>query len=277
MIKRLVVGVAGTPALQAKIEHTVDLALRHDAEISVLSVVDVDRLSLVGPVPIGAGKHAQDMREGRIERSHGLDENAIAKFEAACRDAKVPVQVIRQEGDPLDVLPAAWRYHDLCVLGARGWFDYDLLADPQDALLKVIAAGVRPILAVTDDFRPIRKALIAYNGSLESAKTMKQFVQMSLWPEMELHILCVGKPKTQEEPHAMLDQAGAYCRLYGYEPTLARVDGDVQLAVLDHAAAIKADVIVLGSSYRKILLFRRFGKNALGLIKMSEVPLFLSH
>jgi nucleotide-binding universal stress UspA family protein len=163
------------------------------------------------------------------------------------------------------------------VLGARGWFDYDLLADPQDALLKVIATGVRPILAVTDDFRPIRKALIAYNGSLESAKTMKQFVQMSLWPEMELHILCVGKPKTQEEPQAMLDQAGAYCRLYGYEPTLARVDGNVQLAVLDHAAAIKADVIVLGSSYRKMLLLRRFGKNALGLIKMSEVPLFLSH
>lgn len=277
MIKRVVVGVAGTPALQAKIEYTVDLARRHNAEISVLSVVDLDRLSLVGPVPIGAGKYAQDMRKGRIERSHRLDENAIAKFESACTAAKIPVRVIRQEGDPLDVLAAAWRYHDLCVLGARGWFDYDVVPEPQNALLKLIAGGVRPILTVTVDARPLCKALIAYNGSLESAKAMKQFVQMSLWRDMDVHIVCVGKPKTQEEPQALLDQAAAYCQLYGYEPTLAHVEGDVQSALLSHATAIEADVIVLGSSYRKVLLSQRFGKNALGLIKMSEVPLFLSH
>lgn len=226
---------------------------------------------------IGAEKYAQDMREGRIERSHGLDENAIARFESACADAEIPVRVIRQEGDPVDVLAAAWRYHDLCVLGARGWFDYDVLPEPQNALLKLIARGVRPILTVTVDVRPIRKALIAYNGSLASAKAMKQFVQMSLWPDMDVHIVCVVKPKTQEEPQALLHQAAVNCRLYGYDPILAQVEGEVRSALLSHAATIEADVIVLGSSYRKVLLSQRVGKNALGLIKMSDVPLFLSH
>lgn len=277
MIKRLLVGVAGTPAMPAKIRHAVDLAKRHGAEISILSVVDVDRLSNLGPVPLGAAKYAHDMRKGRIARSHSLDENAIATFEAACEDAAVPIQVVRQEGDPLKAVTAAWRYHDLCMLGARGWFDHGVVEDPQDALLQLIAGGVRPVLAVTDEIRPMRKALIAYNGSLESAKTMKQFIQMALWPDLEIHIVCVGKPKSGEDAKTMLEQAAAYCRLYGHEPVVDQIEGTGHDALRIYAKDMAADVIVMGSSYRKMLLLKRFGKNALTMIKSSDIPLFLSH
>lgn len=277
MIKRLLVGVAGTPALPAKIRCTVDLAKLHGAEISILSVVDVERLSSLGPVPLGAGKYAQDMRKGRIARSHSLDETAIATFEAACEEAGVPVRVVRQETDPLEAVTSTWRYHDLCVLGARGWFDHAVVADPHDALLTLIAGGVRPVLAVTEEIRPMRKALIAYNGSLESAKTMKQFIQMALWPDMEIHIVCVGKPKSGEDVTTLFEQAAAYCRLYGHEPMTDNIEGEVRDVLHSYAKAMGADVIVMGSSYSKMLLLKRFGKNALGLIKSSEVPLFLSH
>lgn len=277
MIKRLIVDVSGMTVLKAKIEFAVDLAQRHGAEISLLSVVDVERLSLIGPVPIGAGKHAHDMRKARIEQSHKLDESAIADFEAACAAAEIPVRVIREEGDPLDVLADAWRYHDLFVIGARGWFDDDVVVQPRETLLKVIAHGVRPMCAVTEYMRPIRTALIAYNGSPGSANSMKRFIQMSLWPEVRVHIVCVGKPKSRETPQTVLDQAAAYCRQHGYDPVPAQIEGDVPSGLLDHAAAIEADMIVLGSSYFKVLWNERFGKNALGLIKRSEIPLFLSH
>ena len=217
------------------------------------------------------------MRKGRIARSHALDETAIATFEAACEEAAVPFKVIRQETDPLEAVTAAWRYHDLVMLGARGWFDHAVVQDPQDALLKLIAGGVRPVLAITEEIRPIRKALIAYNGSLESAKTMKQFMQMALWPELEIRILCVGKPKSGEHVESVLEQAAAYCRLYGHEPSLESAEGNVCEVLRNSAKAMDADLIVMGSSYRKMLLLKRFGKNALGLIKTSEIPLFLSH
>lgn len=277
MIKRILVGVAGTPAMPAKVKHTVDLAKLHGAEISILSVVDVARLSALGPVPLGAGKYAQDLREGRIARSHELDENAIAAFESACGEANVPVEVIRQEEDPIVAVTSAWRYHDLCILGARGWFDHGVVEDPQNALLKLITSGVRPVLAITENIRPIRKALIAYNGSLESAKTMKQFIQMALWPDLELHVVCAGKPKSGEDAKVVLEEAANYCRAYGHKPVVDHTEGDAQDVLLSYAKAMAADIIVLGSSYRKMLLQKRFGKNALGLIKNSEIPLFLSH
>ncbi len=223
------------------------------------------------------GQYAQELRDSRAKRSHRLDENAIGTFEAACKSAGVPLRAIREEGRPLEVLTKVWRYHDLCLLSARGWFDYGVLPEPQNELLKLIASGVRPILTVTETPRPFRRALVAYNGSFESAKSMKQFLQMSLWPNMELHIACVGKPKSEEAPNELLENAAGYCRLYGHSPVGVHLDGDIQEALLRHAEKVEADVIVLGSSYRKILLMKRFGRNALALIKESKVPLFLSH
>ncbi len=277
MIKRLLVGIAGTPALQAKIDYTLDLAQRHKAEVSLLSVVDRDRLTAVGPVPIGAGHYAENLRRGRVERSHKLDENAITQFEAAGAKAKVTLRVLRAEGDPMEVIASAWRYHDLCILGLRGWFDHDVLPDPENALQQLISCAVRPILAVPERLRPVKRALIAYNGSLESAKTMKQFVQMNPWPDVRLHIVCVGKPKSGEAALTLLEDAQDYCRLHGYETTAAAREGASADTLLEEVEASDADLIAMGSSHRRVLLSRRFGKNALALIKRAEVPLFLSH
>ncbi len=277
MIKRLLVGVAGTPALKAKIDYTLDLARRHSAEVGLLSVVDRDRLAAVGPVPIGAGKYAEDLRQGRIARSHEMDETALARFEAAAAEAQVPLTTLRSEGDPLEIIAAAWRYHDLCVLGLRGWFDHDVLPDPENVLQQLISRSVRPILAVPETSRPVKKVLIAYNGSLESAKTMKQLVQLAPWPNATLHLVCVGKSKSGEEVQTLLEEATTYCRLHGYETSSTTREGQASDALLQEAEASGADLIAMGSSHRKLLLSRRFGRNALALIKTADLPLFLSH
>jgi nucleotide-binding universal stress UspA family protein len=275
MIKRILVGVAGTPALPSKIECAIDLAQRHDAEIGVLSVVDVDRLAKVGPVPLGAGHYAWRLREKRIERSHSLDENAIARFEEACKAANVPLHVIRSEKDPLKALTQLTRYYDLCVLGARGWFDYQVMPEPRNALLSVVAGGVRPILAITEGMDPVRRAVIGYNGSIESARTMKHFIQLALWPEMELHIVCVGSPKTGERREDLIDAAAACARAHGFDPILAHCEGDPAKALHEYAVGVNAGIIAIGSSCRRVLLNRRFGKNVRTLLETSDLPLFL--
>jgi hypothetical protein len=87
------------------------------------------------------------------------------------------------------------RYHDLMIFGLRSIFEYNVsivdlaIEEPKDTLARLITAGVRPIIAVSDTFRPIQKVLIAYSGSMESAKTMKRFVQMRLWPDAKLKIV----------------------------------------------------------------------------------------
>lgn len=277
MITRILVAVSGTAVGPAKLTQTLDLAKRHKAEITALSVIDVERLRHVGPVPIGAGHHAEHWREQRIEEARAAAEQRIAEMADLARQAGLKVHPLRVEGDPLDVLIRAWRYQDLCVLGARSWFEHGVVPQPADALLKVVAAGVRPLLTVTDATHTVHKALVAYNGSLESAKAMKQFAQMRIWPGIALHIVCVNGTKTGEPAERVLEDAAAYCRGQGFGCTAAQLDGQPSEVLLRHAHEVQADLIVLGSSFRKVLTLQRFGTNALTLLQTSDLPLFLSH
>jgi len=92
----------------------------------------------------GAGHHAGHWCAQRIDESHAAAERAIEDFAALCRADGVPVRVLTREGDPIDLLIDAWRYHDLCGLGVRGWFDHEVVAEPTRALLKLVAPGYGP-------------------------------------------------------------------------------------------------------------------------------------
>lgn len=279
MWKRILVGVSGAPGIEAKIAWALDLAKRHGASVGLLSVVNRDELRNVGPVPLGAGHYAEHLGEDRIQRSVAAAEQAIETFSAACSAAGIPCRVMREEGDPFEHLVRAWRYNDLCLLKARGWFDHGIIPEPENALLRLIANGMRPLLAVPDTVHPVRRVLIAYNGSLESAKAMKQFLQAPLWRGVEGHLLCTGAPKTGEKAERLLAAAADYARDHGFALNVSNPPSDAApwQVLLRHAAETGADAIVLGSSYRRVLFSQRFGRNAINLIRAAELPLFLSH
>lgn len=276
MLKRLLVGVAGTPATSSKIAHTIELAQRHGATVSLLSVIDMERLSKVGAVPLGAGHYAHAMRRERADTVNANAEAAIAQFADACRDAQVDVQILRHEAEPIGTLADVWRYHDLCVLGLRGWFGSGTIPEPENALLELIVRGIRPILAVSETRRTIRRVLIGYNGSMESAKTMKRFCQLALWPDMEFHIAAV-EGSTKEPTASLLADAASYCRTWGYRCDTAMLTGVPSTALLSYASQIDADLIAIGSSYQRIVIKNVFGPNALELAKTADRPVFLSH
>jgi nucleotide-binding universal stress UspA family protein len=249
------------------------VAARHNASVSLLSVIDVDRLARVGPVPVGANHHARQLREDRARQSRQNAADAIDRFVAAAELRKVPVRVLRDEGDPFTSLARAWRTHDLCVLGLRGWFDHVVVAEPEGALLRLITQGVRPILALPEVPHRIGKVLIAYNGSMESAKAMKRFCQMRLWPDARVEIAMVGG----EDVTPLLNDAADYVSDHGFAVSTARLSGLPERALNEHASAIEADLIVLGSGFRSALLGKVFGSTTLSMVKTSERPLLLSH
>ena len=66
MIKRILVALSGTPYTPVAVEHALELAATHGAEITGVTVTDLQRLANVGPVPVGAGAAAHSLTEHRI-------------------------------------------------------------------------------------------------------------------------------------------------------------------------------------------------------------------
>ncbi len=274
MIKRILVALSGTPFTDAAVRHALDLARLHEAELTGVTDVDLAKVADIGPVPMGAGAAAHDLVEHRLQLTEQQVTEAIEGFESACSEASRSCSVVRETGNPFERLIGLWRYHDLTVAGLRGLFEYGIYHNPDDLVLSLVSKGVRPILAVARAHRPIRNVLVAYNGSLESAKAMKRFVQMKLWPDIELGIVCFDKDR--DEAAELLADAASYCSLHGYEAETRRIEGAARDGLLRHAEQSGADLIVMGCASRARIFKHLLGDTTLHAIRHAEIPLFLA-
>jgi nucleotide-binding universal stress UspA family protein len=274
MIKRILVGLGGTEYTVSGINQAVALAMANDAEVTGVSVLDASRLSSVGPVPLGGGHYARELVEDRLAKAKNHVEWAAQEFTDACRAAGVRHRVLREEGEPFALLIDQARYHDLMIFGLRSLFEFDLVPDPQDSLVRLVQAGVRPLIAVSKGFYPVNKVLIAYSGSMESAKAMKRFVQMRLWPDAKLRV--VSFDHSADKTTQLVKDAAEYCAAHGFDVEEAVATGSPKDRLLPYAEEWGADLTVVGNSAQNLLLRRIFGETALHAIRNANRPLFLA-
>lgn len=276
MIRKILLGLGGTPYTAVAIQRAVELARRFEAEITGVTVLDLERLTkvrLAQEETIPAAMHRVVLTRDRIEET-------ISAFESACDAEGIKHQVKQEENEAsFDLMISLARYHDLMIFGLRSIFEYNVsvvdlsIEEPKDTLARLIAAGVRPIIAVSDTFMPVRNVLIAYSGSMESAKTMKRFVQMRLWPDAKLKI--VTFQRSEEKARQLLNDASEYCRAHGFHVEQESNPGPPKDLLLPLATQWQADMIVLGNSAGHLLTKRILGETALHIIRNADRPLFL--
>lgn len=109
---------------------------------------------------------------------------------------------------------------------------------------------------------------------MKSAKTIKRFMSMQLWPDLSVKVVTFEHPP--EVARELVDDVASYCRAYGVDAEVAHVTGSAQQQLLQHATDWKADLIVLGNSAKNVWLKKLLGETALHVIRHADVPLFLS-
>lgn len=276
MIKRILVGLTGTTYTSVAIQRAVALAKEHDAEVTGVTVLDpglLRRQAQEGmPPQVGARSEQADRM---LVLSADAIEESLQRLEQACKQAGVKCRLLRESGDPFTKLIDAVRYHDVIVFGLGSVLKYGFPGgDPRAQLLRLIEAGVRPLIAVSEQFRTISRVLIAYDGSMESAIAMKRFVQTRLWPGAELKLMTFLS--ADEHAYTLLRDADEYCRAHGFKVSYEANPGDPELMLLPAAAMWKADMIVMGNSARRVLVRRVLGDTLFTALAESKVPLFLA-
>jgi len=274
MIKRILVGLAGTTYTPVAIQRAVTLAQAHDAEVTGVTVLDKGRVRCEG-LGLMKAPNRELVRTERMEIARSQIEQSVHDLESACQTANIKYRVVEESGDAFTRLVDLARYHDLMVFGVRSIFEYDFLAgDPESLLIRLVSAGVRPLIAVSDEFRRISRVLIAYNGSMESAKAMKQFVQMRLCPDAKLKIVTFHS--SYSKAYDLLMAAEKYCRAHGFRVCHQSFPGDPKVLLLVAATLWQADMIVMGNSARNVLLRNVLGDTLVDTLRDTRIPLFLA-
>lgn len=277
MIRRILLGIGGTPFSGVASQFAVEIARRSGASLTAVTVLDESRLCRVGLVPLESTVAMADLREDRLEVTRERIEDALDVLKQCCSEEGVPITIYREQGSPFHLMIEYARYHDLAVFGLRSMFEYNVLGnsdvEPATFLRELIEGGVRPLIAVSNRLRPVRRVLVAYSGSVQSAESMQQFVRFRLWPSAMLRILVCGYPLDLAKQ--MLTDAVVYCRAHGYEPETCYRPGDPKEEILAEVAQWDADMVVIGSSAESWLAKILRETTMLHIVRNADCALFV--
>ncbi|MCA9215657.1 MAG: universal stress protein [Planctomycetales bacterium] len=275
MIKRVLVGIADQTYTVSATRHAIDVARPSDAKLTAMSVLDSDTIRHQGPTPIGAGAVVKEWRDQLLQESEQVIHESNEAFERLCKEATMKFELISRSGDPLKEFIDAARYQDFFVVGLHRLFEHGLLDEAPDNLVKLISSGVYPMLAVTDTYRPVERVLIAYSGSVESARTVRSFLHHHhVWPISEIQVVSFGSSSSSEAPGRLIDVLH-YLKDHQLDCEIEFVKGDPRL-LHEYAKEWKADMIVLGNSAKNLIRRRIFGETALKTIREANTPLYLA-
>jgi monovalent cation/proton antiporter MnhG/PhaG subunit len=155
-LRRVVVALASGPNLGPAIDRSIALARAHAAELCGVAIVDTKRLSNVGPVPIGAGWYAQQMRERRIALARAAAADAIEHFGNAAAASGLRWSVQLEEGRPRAVLRSLAAPDVAFVAGQGAWFDQGVLGSAVEVSKRLRGIVTEGSVAIVGDERDAR-------------------------------------------------------------------------------------------------------------------------
>jgi nucleotide-binding universal stress UspA family protein len=100
MIKRILVGLGGTPFTTTAIRYAVELARVHQTQVLGVTVTDFRRLGALTKASGAAQDAVQESK--RLEEIETRQKQAIAEFEMVCASARLEYDVTRESGDPFE-------------------------------------------------------------------------------------------------------------------------------------------------------------------------------
>lgn len=144
----IILALAQGPQMESAVVKAIALARARDAELCGVAIIDVPRLCNVGPVPIGGGWHAQQMRERRIRLARQAAADVIERFEAMARRSGLRWAVRLEEGRPAAILASLARPGCTLAVAPVGWFDQGVLELEVDVKRRLRWSGLRREIVV---------------------------------------------------------------------------------------------------------------------------------
>lgn len=285
MIKRILVALDAGPDTPIATEYAAEIARRFDAEVAGLVVVDTKHIAaeVGGGGAIGGMYYAEQVRESLRDKSRATARELLDTFEKRLDRNAIRNGERVEEGVPFRRIVEDMNYHDLLVVGRDPRF---FLVRPEKrtgTLDEIVKRGLCPVLVVGDVYRPVRRVLIAYDGSAASARTMQRFVQLQPFStdvKVELLHVCPREAKrVRRESELMLRLAAGFVRAHGFEHVseISLVASDPERAIPAYAEESEADLLVVGAHSTSAVQRLAFGSTTHAVLRKGATPVFLYH
>lgn len=268
----LVVGVSDSRFSQAAIAYGMELAKQHGASLVGLGIVDEERLCPPQAVPLGAGAFKTERDEAVLAAAHEKTSKLLADVGERCQSQGIPCRTQKLAGNPAELLVQESQRGDLLLVGKK-YMPQEEWESSSQTLYSILHHTARPVLCIPEHAVLVGAALIAFDGSLQSAKTLQLFVASGLAKGRNVHLITVAGDASQVAARGM-----EFLQSHGIQvsPHLREAHHPAD-AILHVADELQAGLLVMGAYGQPRIREFIFGSVTKTILRKTKVPLFLYH
>ena len=284
MLRSILVGLDGSQYSKSAIDVGIYLARKTGALLVGLGVVDEPTIREAEPRLLGGGvPYAEPVlyRE-RIANARREVEQFLGQFSQRCAEAGVPFKVLEDVGVPHEQIESEAQRYDLILLGQQTRFHFETQEGYDDTVRRVLKNSPRPVIAVPANLQmnpddPGHTVLVAYDGSLQSARSLHAFRTSGIAGIVPMIVATVHPERIRAAQIA--ERAIDYLRFHEIKAEAMAVGSSASPAqvLLDTAQKHKSALIVMGGYGQPVLREFFLGSVTRSLLAQSPVPLFLYH
>jgi nucleotide-binding universal stress UspA family protein len=215
---------------------------------------------------------AHDAEHAKLARERGriILDAAKAELEAA---GVSNVTVRLRLGDLVEAVKDVEADAALIILGKRGEAA-DYARDHLGSNLeRIVRAATKPVLVASQAFRPVARALIAYDGGPSSDRAVAHLARGKLLKGVAIDIVTVGDDTL--ERRTALEAAADTLIAGGHTVTAHMLPGKPEEAIAGHIKARDIDLLVMGAYGHSRLRALFIGSTTTEMLRSSPVPVML--
>jgi len=262
-------------------DHAAWAATRLNGSVELLHILQrkdsmTARHDLSGALGLGAKSslmeelvHIEEV-EAKLAKEHGRV--LLRASEERLRNAGVKnVTALHRHGGIVETIIEREADADLVVIGKRGASANFAKRHLGSKVERVVRQSVKPVLIANRAFKPIDRALIAFDGGQSSRKAISFVATSPLFEGVEVHFVLVGADNDKHRD--AIRWAG---EVLGDRSKRAEIiSGDVDGALRAAAARCNADILVMGAYGHSPLRSMIVGSTTTAMIRGLALPVLL--
>ena len=278
MYKRILLCTDGSPGAGVAGDCAIWFAKKLGARLQVLYITDIRLLE--GPWisdlsgALGAQPYAAlvpKLQQLQTEKAAMV----LAAAEQRCRDAQIACETAHETGSLVQVMLAYEKHADLVVLGQHGehaQWSHNMLGSSVE---RMVRSSIKPCLVTPEEFEPVTRMLIAYDGSIESSKALHAGIDLALTLAAEVTIITVCQPEAEEAASKILNEAVQLAQDHGLKPHAQLVHGNAETEILAHREKNGPMLIVMGAYGHTRIRELILGSTTSHVLLKARVPVLL--
>ncbi len=276
MLRSLLVGLNGSEDSHASCEVAFAWANQLKIPVTCLGVVDPVPAAELEPVQMGVGDFSIGCDPQLVELERHKVSDGLKRAANRAFDLGVAARVLLVEGSPAAILGEEAQRHDLLFLGRRSNVDR-LDTGPSDMLVDILRHSPRPIILGCQQIPRSSSVMIAYDGSVQAARTLQSFVSSGLYYGHPLHL--VGVSNTPAQMQEVLARANDFLNVHSLnaEKHVISIGDSVAASLIGFAREVPAGLLVIGAYGQPWYKETLFGSVTKSLLTGIPVPMFLNH